>query len=264
MESIRYIKKNLVVNNNQLYSGLASLLSIVRYHGAYSSLEEVRVLSGTNESGSTLFGLRNAANTLGFVAKGFKLDIETLKESKSPIILSIISKITEQQGYGILFGLIQINGQEKFVWGDPLKGVSFLTQKQIEEIWSNNICLTVEPTAQLVKTADYNDTVSIINYLRTNPKLLSVIILFDVVCAIISIFPATYFISQLFDFWIKSDCFFTIVASSGVLLLLFVIKEALTHYKERLSTLFAMSVEKETNETFHDRFKKLPNFFFDS
>jgi len=86
--------------------GVACLLSIIKYYGGNNTLENLRKLSGTNITGTTLLGLYQAANQIGFTAEGCEADMAALIKHPSPVILHVV--IDKQlQHYVVCFGTSQ-------------------------------------------------------------------------------------------------------------------------------------------------------------
>lgn len=264
IKSLKRIKKALIVTSNPTLSGLASLLSIMQYYESYVSIEELRVLSGTKDYGSTLLGLVNAAKKSGFNAKGFKLNIETLQEVQSPVIVYITSKIAEQIQYAVVFGVVQERDEKKFILGDPLKGVSYLTQKQMEGLWANNICLIIEPTAEVFdRKIKKRGAFSIYKHIKNSNRLFVSIVLLSIICSAIGIFPILYLIQKKINFNIKENKFSIITGWMVCIVLVLIAKEFLVYFKNRIAILFSMTIEKALSDDFHDDFYKLPKTFFD-
>ena len=80
-------QKSLVRQHDQRDCGVACLLTLVRYYGGESSFEQIRRLSGADLSGTTLLGLKEAAQQLGFEADGYEADVKSLIEHGQPVIL---------------------------------------------------------------------------------------------------------------------------------------------------------------------------------
>jgi ATP-binding cassette, subfamily C, bacteriocin exporter len=58
-----------ILQHDQSDCGVACLLMLIQYYGGNNSLENLRRLSGTNTTGTTLLGLYQAANQTGFTAQ---------------------------------------------------------------------------------------------------------------------------------------------------------------------------------------------------
>jgi ABC-type bacteriocin/lantibiotic exporter with double-glycine peptidase domain len=84
------IQKTFVLQHDQSDCGVACLLSIIQLYDGSHTLEKLRELSGTNRQGTTLLGLHQAANSLGFTANGCEADMQALIDHKEPVILHVI------------------------------------------------------------------------------------------------------------------------------------------------------------------------------
>ena len=80
--------QNLYPQKDQTDCGVGCLLSLIRYYGGNDTLENLRDKSGTSKQGTTLLGLYQAANSIGFDAEGCEADINALIEHGDPVILS--------------------------------------------------------------------------------------------------------------------------------------------------------------------------------
>src|ERR1043165_577528 len=94
----------ITFQQDQSDCGVACLLSIIQYYGGVNTFDNLRRLSGTNVTGTTLLGLYNAARECGFHAEGCEADIQSLIEHEPPCILHVIAE-GSQQHYVVCFGL---------------------------------------------------------------------------------------------------------------------------------------------------------------
>ena len=77
-KDLSFIKKTFTKQYSQFYCGLACLTSIVKYHGGVTTQEKLRDASGTTLQGTSLLGLYQSAQKLGFEVTGYEADIENL------------------------------------------------------------------------------------------------------------------------------------------------------------------------------------------
>ncbi len=123
-----------------------------------------------SESGMTLLELSKIAKNIGFSAKAYRTDFETIIGIDSPLVLNTISK-SGQNGYVVMLGTTEKKGIKRFIIGDPLHGVYFLSQKQLEERWYSRICLILEVTKKLELSDLAVKPKLIINHLMSEKKL---------------------------------------------------------------------------------------------
>jgi len=94
LSEIRHISKTFVKQYSQFYCGLACLASVVKYYGGETTQEKLRETSGTTLNGTSLLGLYQAAQKLGFVVGAFEADIQNLKELRKKSYIKSL-KITD-------------------------------------------------------------------------------------------------------------------------------------------------------------------------
>jgi len=124
--------------------GASCLLTIIEYYGGENSLENLRKLGGTNTTGTTMLGLYQAANQIGFTAEGCESDIAALIKHECPCILHVVID-NQLQHYVVFYGITQKNGEINFIIGDPAKGIVYLSRNELDTIWQSKTCLTLLP-----------------------------------------------------------------------------------------------------------------------
>ena len=92
-KDVKFIRKTFTKQYSQFYCGLACLTSIVKYHGGETTQEKLRETSGTTLQGTSLLGLYQSAQKLGFEAQAFEADLENLKQMEAPVILHILKDL---------------------------------------------------------------------------------------------------------------------------------------------------------------------------
>ena len=149
--NLRKLKKNLVLQQDQSDCGVACLQSLLKYYEGNQSLEKLRELSGTMSQGTTLLGLYEAANKIGFDAEGYSSDISELNKQNEPVILHVLIE-NRLQHYVICFG--QLN--DKYIIGDPALGIVEYTISDLKKVWKSRQLLTLTPGTDFVQTKDIN------------------------------------------------------------------------------------------------------------
>mgnify|MGYP000459927867 CR=1 FL=1 len=123
----KLIIKTHTLQQDQSDCGIACLLSIIQYYGGSNTLEKLRELSGTTKQGTTLLGLYQTANKIGFTAEGNEADLQAIIDHKEPLILHVLIE-EKLQHYVICYGY----KDNKFIIGDPAKGIIELKKEELE------------------------------------------------------------------------------------------------------------------------------------
>lgn len=120
---------------------------IAKHYGKTINTQQLRELSETTREGSSLLGLSEAVETMGFKSLGIKLAFEKLKEAPLPCIVH-----WNKNHYVVLY---KIKKDNVYI-SDPAHGLITFTKKEFIKHWIGNnadenteegIALLVEPTA---------------------------------------------------------------------------------------------------------------------
>ena len=131
--------------------GPTCIKMIAKHYGKVINTQQLRDLSETTREGSSLLGLSEAAETIGFRTLGVKLSLDKLEEAPLPCILHwnnehyvVLHKIKKNTLYN----------------ADPAHGRITYTQKEFIQQWIGNnasakteegIALLLEPTPNFYK-----------------------------------------------------------------------------------------------------------------
>ena len=132
------MKYPLVLQQNEEDCGAACIASIVKYYG-HSANNLVREVVGSGMKKSTLLGLRQAAEALGFNAKAFTASPEQLFQLRQVALPAIIHWKGCQ--WVVLYG----KRGEKYIVGDPAIGLCYVSAKELTEAWQDGVILLLEP-----------------------------------------------------------------------------------------------------------------------
>jgi len=186
---IKRIKKSFELQHDQSDCGVACLKSLVHYYDGEISLEKLRELSGTSKQGTTLLGLYQAAGQIGFTARGCEADIKALKEHGKPLILHVTVE-NRLQHYIICYGF----ENNRFVIGDPGKGIVNYTEEELQKIWHSKSCLTLEPNQTFQKSGNIKKDREkwFFNLLQEDEEILMVSIIIGVGIAVLGMVMAVF------------------------------------------------------------------------
>ena len=138
--NIKRIKEASLLQHDSTDCGAACLASVIRYFGGEAGIEKIRRLSGTNQSGTTMLGLYQAALGSGMEATGYEASVKDIIAFEGILILHV----TLERGYEhyvVCFGF----SDEKFVTWDPASGLIARSIAELEKIWISRKCLAVSP-----------------------------------------------------------------------------------------------------------------------
>jgi ATP-binding cassette, subfamily C, bacteriocin exporter len=120
----------------------------LQYHGGSNTIENLRRLSGTAQTGTTLLGLCEASQKIGFDADGFEAEIQHLGEQTSPTILHV--QLGDLQHYVVFYP--SLSPENKHLIGDPARGLVHWTTEELEQNWKSRTCLVLKPNAEFMPT----------------------------------------------------------------------------------------------------------------
>lgn len=157
-------KKIFALQQDQSDCGVACLLTIIQFHGGSNSLEHLRKISGTSRQGTTLLGLLQAAQQLGFDAEGLEAEgVHNLSELNEPAILHVLLE-NRLQHYMVYFppqgsnGLLESSRKPSVPLQllDPAKGLIQLSPEELNKIWQSKALLKLVPNASFQKKETQN------------------------------------------------------------------------------------------------------------
>lgn len=243
--------------------GVACLLSIIKFYSGKSSVDTLRRLSGTTKTGTTMLGLYQAAQKLGFTSKGIKSDINYLAKSEKPTILHIIT-INNHQHYMVCFGLKQTN-KEHFIIGDPAMGIVYMTSEELDSIWKSKSCLTLEPNENFVRAKDANADRRkwVVNLVKEDAPILLIAAVLGIAIATLGLSMAI-FSQRLIDDILPKKNFRQLYLGVGLVLLILLSKEGLSVLRQHFLIRQSKSFNTRIVDFFYTKLLHLPKSFFDT
>lgn len=256
----KLIIKTHTLQQDQSDCGIACLLSIIQYYKGIYSLEKLRELSGTTKQGTTLLGLYQASNQIGFTAEGNEADIQAIIDHKEPLILHVL--IEERlQHYVVCYGY----KNNKFIIGDPAKGIIHLTKEELEKIWKSKTCLTLTPNSNFVKSKSQKSDKKewFFKLIKEDSKLISFSILLGSGIALLGMAMAI-FSQKLIDNILPSRDFNKLITGVILVAFLLLIRVLFTALRD----FFLIRQSKDFNnriiDSFYTSLLHLPKPFFDT
>lgn len=260
MMNRKLIEKSFVRQHDMADCGVACLLSLIRYYGGESSILHLREISGTSNTGTTLLGLYQAAEAMGFDAQGAEANgIPDLIEHGKPCILAvIIDKVLSH--FVVCYG--HENG--RFIISDPAKGVVEMTEEDLSDIWTRK-CLLLEPNSYFVKKeAVIGKKKSWLrDLLREDYGLLVASIAIGLVIAVLGMVMAV-FSQKLVDDVLPTRNTTKLVAGTILVLVLLIAKVVISALRGRLLITQSRNFNNRIIRFFFGKLLRLPKAFFDT
>lgn len=257
----KHFEKTHTLQLDQSDCGVACLMSIIKLNGGTNSIEKLRELSGTTKQGTTLLGLYQVANQIGFTAEGCEADIQSLIDHKQPVILHVV--IQEQLQHYVVCYLY--NPDKGFLIGDPAKGIYYLSAEELDKIWVSKSCLTLEVNERFVKaeTAKYSQKKWFFSLLKEDYKLLWISVLLGVFVAGLSL-AMSLFSQKLIDDILPSNNIKKLISGIGLLTVLLLARVGIGALREFFLLQQSKDFNNRINAHFFSSLLQLPKPFFDT
>jgi ATP-binding cassette, subfamily C, bacteriocin exporter len=134
------MKKRIKIRQHDITDcGAACLASIAEYHGLKYTIPKIRQMAFTDRDGTNLLGLIEAAEKLGFIAKGVRCQPGNLKHIPFPAIAHL------KMSSGLLhFVVLYKVGRKKTLIMDPADGAFHnVLNKEFISCWTNVLILLI-------------------------------------------------------------------------------------------------------------------------
>ncbi|MBW4612481.1 MAG: peptidase domain-containing ABC transporter [Desmonostoc vinosum HA7617-LM4] len=116
----------------------ASLAIVLKHYGKNISINQVREAIGTQIGGTSFLGLKCGAESLGFIAEAFQVEVEWLDN-----LDNTVPTILYWQGYH--FVVLLAKEGERFVLSDPGIGIRYVDRTELLANWQGNLALFLKP-----------------------------------------------------------------------------------------------------------------------
>jgi len=237
---------------------VACLLSVIKLYEGNNSLEKLRELSGTTKQGTSILGLYQVANKIGFNAEGCEADIQALIDHKQPVILHVVME-EKLQHYVVCYLYDEKKG---FLIGDPAKGIYYLSSAELDKIWVSKSCLTLEPNESFVKeTTEKNAKRNwFLKILKEDYNLLGISLLLGVFVAGLGM-AMSLFSQKLIDDILPSHNIKKLITGIALLAVLLLARVGLSVLREYFLLLQSKDFNNRINNTFFYSLLHLPKPF---
>lgn len=263
MKENKQIQKTFSLQKDQTDCGVGCLQSLVKYYGGDISLEVLREKSGTSKTGTTLLGLFQCANEIGFDAEVCEADIRALIDHKSPVILHVIID-KKYEHYVICYSYDSL-GDSKFCIGDPANGIEYWSREKLEEVWISKTCLTLSPNEKFQKSSQTNKLKKqwLSDLIKKDQEQIYTIIALGVVFTFLGM-SMSIFSQKLIDDILPQKKIKVLILSIAFLGFLLVARILINALRELFIIKQTKEFNQRINHSFFSSLLHLPKLFFDS
>lgn len=257
---IKKLNQYFVQQHGQSDCGPACLASIIKFHGGEHSLDEIRRITGTTQTGTKLLGLFQGAKDLGFEVEGLEAEsIENLKELESPAILHVILE-NRLQHYVVFYGF----QGDQLIINDPGRGVELWTKEKLQEVWQSKALLKLTPNEKFEKVkSNKKKYENLLSWVKEDLNILLAALFLGILIAIFSLATAI-FSQKLIDVILPTKEISKLIIGLVLFALILLIKMGLSYVR----STFLITQSKDFNNrmigSFFESLLHIPKSFFDS
>ncbi|WP_340153621.1 peptidase domain-containing ABC transporter [uncultured Marivirga sp.] len=257
---IKKLNQYFVQQHGQSDCGPACLASIIKFHGGEHSLDEIRRITGTTQTGTKLLGLFQGAKDLGFEVEGLESEsVENLKELNSPAILHVILE-NRLQHYVVFYGF----QEDQLIINDPGRGVEIWSKEKLEKVWQSKALLKLTPNEKFEKvkskTKKYENLLS---WVKEDLNILLAALFLGILIAIFSLATAI-FSQKLIDVILPTKEVSKLIIGLVLFALILLIKMGLSYVRSTFLITQSKDFNNRMIRSFFQSLLNIPKPFFDS
>lgn len=260
MPDLKRIRKSFVRQQDQSDCGVVSLASVVRFFGGEIMLENLRGLSGTSTSGTTMMGIYQSALRLGLDVDPMEAENPSqLKQLTLPAILHVV--IEKREHYVVYHGYLG----GKFLLMDPAEGLIFLDEAELDLIWASKALIAFSPnkTFEMSTLRSQRRKKWLLDLIQEDLPVFGASIVFGTMIAILGL-AITIFSQKLIDEILPEKQVEKLVVGMVLVSLLLLGRGVLTYVRGLLIVKQSKGFNIRMISGFFGNLLRLPKSFFDT
>ncbi|TWR24195.1 peptidase domain-containing ABC transporter [Mucilaginibacter achroorhodeus] len=256
----KQLRKRIQVKQHDIMDcGAACLASVAAYYKLDMPIARIRQLASTDKKGTNVLGLIEAADKMGFSAKGVKGSFENLFEIPVPTIAHVLLP-NQLQHYVVIYGIT-----DSFIEVmDPGDGVLYkLTHDNFKSVWTGVLVL-IAPNEKFI-AGDRNISVEkrFWYLLKPHKAMLLQVLLGAVVYTLLGL-STSIFLQKIVDNVLPEDNR-NLLNLMGVVMVVIVFLQVFINHARTLITLkTGQQIDARLILGYYKHLLKLPQQFFDS
>ncbi len=239
--------------------GAASLASVAAFYGYKLPLSRIRQYASTDRSGTTVSGLTQAAQKLGFIAKGVKGGFDSLYKIPKPAIAHVIVKEVLHH-----FVVIQAIDARWVIVMDPAYGeIRRLSHEEFKAQWTGVLVLLAPADTFQRRDETTSPLLRFARLLAPHRKVMAQALVGALVTTILSLSTAIY-VQKIVDHVITAGNRNLLNLMSVAMLLILVPQILINLLRNRLVLQTGQKIDVCLILGYYNHILSLPQKFFDS
>lgn len=237
--------------------GPACLVAVTRFFGGRTSITRTRELSGTNQGGTTLLGLKEGAEAIGLEASGATGTFDDLRNVALPCIAHVVRDRL------LHFVVVWEVDEGGVLIGDPAAGLEPLGREAFESIWVQNAVLLVAAGPGLARDEPTSWRRWVVSRISGSADWLIQAVFLGMVYTGIGLLTAIV-VQQLIDSVLPNQDLDRLAFAAMLLLLFYLARGGIGYVRARFVLRLNRRASQALADDFLGRLFLLPARFFDT
>ncbi|HGH0915754.1 peptidase domain-containing ABC transporter [Bacillus cereus] len=239
--------------------GAACISTVSKHYGLHIPISKIREYAGTDKNGTNVYGLIQAAEKLGFSAKGVRGNVESLKEIPLPAIAHVIIE-GKLLHYVVI---LEITKKGKVIVADPGEGIIKYDIKEFNEIWTGVLVLLIPNESFQSRDEEKNTFSRFMFLLKNQQSLLIPVFLSSILITIFGVLGAFYF-KIVIDNIVIDNLKHTLTYLSIGIIVLYIFKVLLELFRSHLILYLSRRLDIKLMFGYYKHVLSLPINFFET
>ena len=254
------MKKNIQIKQHDITDcGAACLASVAAYFGLKMPVARIRQYAFTDKKGTNVLGMIEAAQKLGFEAKGVKGPYECLKEIPKPAIAHVIVK-EQLQHFVVIYKVTD----KAVVIMDPGDGkLHKKTHEEFKKEWTGVLILMVPNSTFKRGNQKKSALVSFIDLIRPHQSVMAQALFGAIIYSILGLSTSIY-VGKITDYVLVDQNLNLLNLMSIAMLLILIMRIFISVMKSILALQTGQRIDASLILGYYKHLLTLPQSFFDT
>ncbi|MDF1696754.1 MAG: peptidase domain-containing ABC transporter [Saprospiraceae bacterium] len=262
------LQPKFVRQNDTSDCGVACLMSVIRMHGGNTTFDDLRAESGTTLHGTTLLGMKNAAQKHGMDADVYEIDqLQEFREGATfPCILHIVNEL-DTEHYVVCYNYSTPENNEPIIYSiiDPAIGLIEWTEEELLKHWKSRMAIIVSPNESFIKNelTVKRQQQWFKSIIEQDIPILLISLGLGIMISILGLATAI-FNQRLIDEFIPNQNLTKIYLGLGLLFVVLCARSGLNYFRTSILLRFMKDFNVRVLFSFYRKLFDLPMLFFDT